>query len=107
MDIAALPLPLPQTAFARAPAPSPAAGGARDMGAWETARDFEAQFMSVLMQPMFEGSGEESAFGGGPGESMFRSLLVEQYGREMAKSGGIGLADAVYREILKMQEQPR
>ncbi|MEX0840616.1 MAG: rod-binding protein [Parvibaculum sp.] len=104
MDIAAL--PLPQTAFARAPAPSPAAGD-RNMGAWETARDFEAQFMSVLMQPMFEGSGEESAFGGGPGESMFRSLLVEQYGREMAKSGGIGLADAVYREILKMQEEPR
>ncbi|MEQ8282822.1 MAG: rod-binding protein [Parvibaculum sp.] len=104
MDIAALPVP-PQP-FAHAPAPKPAAD-ARDMRAWETARDFEAQFVSVLLQPMFEGTGEDSAFGGGPGENMFRSLLVEQYGREMTKSGGIGLADAVYREILKMQEEPK
>ncbi len=104
MDIAALPVPLP--AIPGKPAPSPAAQ-ARDARAWETARDFEAQFVSVLLQPMFEGTGEDSAFGGGPGEGMFRSLLVEQYGREMVKSGGIGLADAVYREMLKMQEQPR
>lgn len=103
MDIAALPPALkPHVA-----PPAPRAPETRDPRAWETARDFETQFVSVLLQPMFEGTGEDSAFGGGPGEGMFRSLLVEQYGREMTKSGGIGLADAVYREILKMQEQPR
>ncbi|MBX3488418.1 MAG: rod-binding protein [Parvibaculum sp.] len=104
MNVAALPVP-PQP-FAHAPAPKPAAEP-RDTRAWETARDFEAQFVSVLLQPMFEGTGQDDAFGGGPGENMFRSLLVEQYGREMVKSGGIGLADVVYREMLKMQEQPK
>lgn len=104
MDIASF--SAAQAAFARTPAPNPAAD-AREPRAWETARDFEAQFVSVLLQPMFEGTGEDSAFGGGPGENMFRSMLVDQYGREMTKGSGIGLADAVYREILKMQEQPR
>ena len=103
MDIAALPPALKPVA---AP-PAPRGAETRDPRVWETARDFEAQFVSVLLQPMFAGTGEDSAFGGGPGEGMFRSLLVEQYGREMPKGGGIGLADSVYREILKMQEQPR
>ncbi|MFA7639485.1 MAG: rod-binding protein, partial [Parvibaculum sp.] len=35
------------------------------------------------------------------------SVLVDQYGRQMAKTGGIGIADDIYREILKMQELPK
>jgi Rod binding domain-containing protein len=77
----------------------------RDPRAWEAAKEFEAQFVSTLFQSMFKGlEDQESAFGGGPGEPMFSSLLVDQYGQQMTKSGGIGLADSVYREMLKMQE---
>ncbi|ABS64164.1 hypothetical protein Plav_2555 [Parvibaculum lavamentivorans DS-1] len=77
---------------------------ARDARIWETAQDFEAQFVSTLFQSMYEGVGEDDPFSGGPGETMFRSMLVDQYGRQMAQSGGIGIADAVYREMLQMQE---
>lgn len=77
---------------------------ARDARAWEAAQDFEAQFVSTLFQSMFEGAEEENPFGGGPAEKMFQSLLVDQYGRQTAKAGGIGIADSVYREILKLQE---
>jgi len=35
---------------------------------------------------------------------MFRSLLVDQYGTQIARSGGIGIADTIYSEILKLQE---
>ena len=77
----------------------------RDPRAWEAAKEFEAQFVSTLFQSMFKGlEDQENPFGGGPGETMFSSLLVDQYGQQMAKSGGIGLADSVYREMLKMQE---
>ena len=78
----------------------------RDPRTWEAAKEFEAQFVSTLFQSMFKGlEDQESAFGGGPGETMFSSLLVDQYGQQMAKSGGIGLADRVMSEMLKMQEQ--
>ena len=80
----------------------------RDPRIWETAQDFEAQFLSSMLQPMFENIQEEdSPFSGGPGETMFRSLLVDQYGQNIAKSGGVGIADAVYREMIKMQEMPQ
>ena len=69
----------------------------------EAAEQFEAQFLSVMLQPMFEGTDVEGPFGGGAGETMFRSLMTEAMGKQMVKSGGIGLADTVQREILKMQ----
>ncbi|MDP1627102.1 rod-binding protein [Parvibaculum sp.] len=88
-------------------AKSGAADETRDRRAWETAQDFEAQFVSTLFQSMYQGVGEDDPFSGGPGETMFRSMLVDQYGKQMAQSGGIGIADAVYREMLKMQEMPQ
>lgn len=83
------------------------ANATRDARAWEVAQDFEAQFISTMFQSMFEGVGDDNPYNGGPGETMFRSVLVDQYGRQMAKSGGIGIADDIYREILKMQELPK
>jgi flagellar protein FlgJ len=70
-----------------------------------TAEDFEAFFLAQMLQPMFEGVGAEEPFGGGFAEDMWRSLQVEQYGKALAKSGGIGIADAVVREMLRAQEQ--
>lgn len=70
----------------------------------ETAQDFEAVFLSQMMKPMFEGLSAEAPFGGGPGEDMWRSLMVDEYGKSVAKSGGIGIADAVMGEMLRMQE---
>jgi len=75
--------------------------------AWSTAQDFEAQFLSTMAQTMFEGVKTDETFGGGPGEDTFRSMLVEQYGQQMAKSGGIGIADKIYGEILKLQESSK
>ncbi|MGB6087372.1 rod-binding protein [Parvibaculum sp.] len=83
------------------------AQGTRDERAWAAAQDFEAQFISTMFQSMFEGVGDDNPYSGGPGETMFRSVLVDQYGRQMAKTGGIGIADDIYREILKLQELPK
>lgn len=70
----------------------------------ETARQFEQVFLTSYLETMFSGVKTEAPFGGGTGENIFRSLLLNEYAGEMAQSGGIGLADQVYREMLKMQE---
>lgn len=69
----------------------------------ETAEKFEAQFLSVMLGQMFTATDLGAPFGGGPGEDMFKSFMTEAFGKQMAKSGGIGVADAVGREMLKMQ----
>jgi Rod binding domain-containing protein len=53
---------------------------------------------------MFAGLGNDKLFGGGTGESVYRSLLLQEYSKVAAKGGGTGIADAVQREILRMQE---
>lgn len=85
-----------------------AAKGAAPKGlnpkAWEAAQQFESQFLTSMLQPMFETVEVDEQFGGGHGEGMFRSLLVDQYAQQMTRSGGVGIAQSVYREILKLQE---
>lgn len=66
--------------------------------------EFEAMFLGQMLQHMFAGIETNSEFGGGTGEDMWRSVLVEQYGKEISRNGGIGIADAVVRELLKNQE---
>lgn len=69
------------------------------------ARDFESFFLSQMLQPMFREVAPESPFAGGAGEDAWRSFQVDEYGKTIARAGGVGIADMVYREILKAQEQ--
>jgi flagellar protein FlgJ len=69
----------------------------------ETARKFEGQFLSIMLQQMFEGVEVSAPFGGGPGESMFKSFMTDAMAQQMTKVGGIGIADTVQREMLKLQ----
>jgi flagellar protein FlgJ len=86
-----------------APALDEAAAGKVRARAKDTAEKFEGQFLSFMFQQMFEGVKADGPFGGGHGEEMFRSLMTDAMGKQMAKAGGIGLADTVQREMLKMQ----
>jgi len=70
----------------------------------QAARDFEAVFVAQMLAPMFEGLASDGMFGGGPGENIYRSILVDEYGKAVASAGGIGIADQVQREILRAQE---
>jgi peptidoglycan hydrolase FlgJ len=70
----------------------------------KAAEEFEAVFVAQMMAPMFETLESDTLFGGGPGEDIYRSMMVEEYGKVIARSGGIGIADAVARELLGIQE---
>jgi Rod binding domain-containing protein len=69
----------------------------------ETAQKFEASFLSVMMQSMTAGMKTPDVGGGGTGEDMFKSLLAEEMAKQVSKAGGIGVAAAVQKEMLKMQ----
>ena len=66
--------------------------------------EFEAMFLSQMLSPMFDQIKTDGPFGGGSAEGMYRSFLVDAYAHSMAKAGGIGIADSVQREILRLQE---
>lgn len=81
------------------------AGGGRSREAVaRAAREFEAMVATQMLKPMFEGIETDGIFGGGSAERMFRSLMLEQYGQEIAASGRLGIADAVQNALLDLQE---
>ena len=47
----------------------------------------------------------DELFGGGHGEEMWRSMLNQEYGKEVAKGGKLGLSSSVMTAMLKMQEE--
>lgn len=72
----------------------------------QAAEEFEAVFISEMMKPMFEELSTDGPFGGGKGEEIFRGMMLQEYGKMMAhNNGGIGLADAVKSEMIKLQEE--
>jgi peptidoglycan hydrolase FlgJ len=72
--------------------------------ATKAGQDFEAFFISQSFENMFAGIDTDPLFGGGKGESVYRSLLLQQYSQVAAKSGSLGIGAEVTREILRMQE---
>jgi Rod binding domain-containing protein len=83
-----------------AQAPTSAASGK----AHKQAQDFEAMFLSSMFQNMFTAIGEDGPLGSSKGVAPWRSFLTQEVGKSVAKSGGIGLADQVYRSLMAHQE---
>ena len=71
----------------------------------KAARDFEAVFVSQMFEQMWSDVPTDGIGGGGSGERVFRSLMIQSIGQQIADQGGIGLAPAIKREMLAMQER--
>lgn len=69
------------------------------------AKDFESVFITQMLQLMFENVDNDELYGGGLGADIMKSLMLNEYGTVIAKSGGIGVADAVQRELIRIQSQ--
>jgi flagellar protein FlgJ len=70
----------------------------------QTAEDFEAVFIAEMMKPMFSGLSTEAPFGGGKGEEVFRGMMIQEYGKLLAKTGAVGLSGALKEQMILMQE---
>jgi Rod binding domain-containing protein len=101
-NIAAVDLMRAQAAQASAPR-APQAGASRTQ-IRAAAEEMEGFFLSQTLEALFAGIKTDGPFGGGHGEAVFRSLLLQEYGKQLADQGGLGLADQIERELLRQQE---
>jgi len=71
-----------------------------------TAKEFEAVLLAELMAPMFETVKESPLFGGdGAGAEAWRGMLHQEYAKAVAERGGVGIADAVKAELIRLQSE--
>lgn len=68
------------------------------------AREFEAVFLGQMFSQMWTATERDPLFGGGHSEEVYRDLLNREYGKAVARNGGIGLADDIAREMIRIQE---
>ncbi|WP_315756568.1 MULTISPECIES: flagellar assembly peptidoglycan hydrolase FlgJ [unclassified Bradyrhizobium] len=68
-----------------------------------TATDFEAMFLNSMFSQMTSGVKGEGPFGDTPGTGVWRSMLTEQYSKNFAKAGGVGISNDVFRTLILQQ----
>ena len=72
---------------------------------WHAAKAFEGMTLGALLAPVFATvGGTRGMFGGGTAEAMWRPMLVQEIGKELAAGGGLGLAVPVFRAMVAAQE---
>lgn len=68
----------------------------------EAAIELEASFLAQMMKSAGLGESREG-FGGGAGEDQFSSFLIQEQATQIARSGGIGLAESLYHALKETQ----
>lgn len=69
-----------------------------------TAEEFEAVFLAQMLNGMTSGLSGDGPFFGGEEGGPFRSMLTDEVAKLISRSGGVGVADAILQEMLKLQE---
>jgi Rod binding domain-containing protein len=81
-------------------------GSGKDMASIKaTAEKFETVFLSEMFNHMFSGIKTDAMFGGGHGEDMFQSMMVDEYAKKIVSKGGIGITKSVMHTLLAEQEK--
>ncbi len=99
-------LALPGAPLPMSPAQANPERGERHAELRRAAEEFEAIFLAQMMAPMFDGLKTDGLGGGGMGEEIFRPMLIERYAEALSQAGGVGIADAIVRELMRLQETP-
>ncbi len=74
----------------------------------QAAEDFAAVALGEMLSPMFDTvDTADGMFGGSAGEAAFKPMLVAEMGKQIARSGGLGLVEPIYQQMLRMQEGRR
>ncbi len=81
-----------------------AASGGDQASTRKAAEEFEAVFLTTMLEGMFTGLKTDPPFGGGSSEKTYRSLLLNQYAKQISQNGGLGLADQITRDLIALQE---
>ena len=66
----------------------------------EAAQGFEAIFVTKLLNQMHSSSMNEGGFiGQSNSEKMFKGMMFQEIGKEVAKTSSFGIADAIYKQM--------
>jgi Rod binding domain-containing protein len=68
-----------------------------------SSQDFEAVFLNSMFSQMTSGIKGEGPYGDTPGTGVWRSMLTDQYSKNFAQAGGIGISTDVYRTLILQQ----
>ncbi len=65
------------------------------------AAEFESVFLAQVLREATQGLTDA-----GKADDSFAGMLQDEYAKLIGRNGGIGVAEMIYREMLKMQEAP-
>ena len=68
-----------------------------------SSQDFEAMFLNSMFSQMTSGIKGDGPFGDTQSTGVWRSMLTDQYSKNFAKAGGIGISTDVYRTLILQQ----
>ena len=72
--------------------------------AHKTATEFESMFLESSLDRLTQSEGTDGPLGeNGTGGGIYRSMLTKEYAGQIVKSGGVGIAASIFREIMKLQ----
>ncbi|QPF82844.1 flagellar assembly peptidoglycan hydrolase FlgJ [Bradyrhizobium genosp. L] len=69
----------------------------------KTATDFESMFLNTMFSQMTSGLKGEGPFGDTVGTGVWRSMLTDEYAKNFAKAGGVGISNEVFRSLILQQ----
>ena len=67
------------------------------------AQEFEAMFLNSMFSQMTTGVKGDGPFGETTGTGAWRSMLTDEYSKNFAKAGGIGISNDVFRTLIMQQ----
>lgn len=70
----------------------------------DAAVELEATFLAEMLKSAGLGQTRD-AFGGGAGEDQFGSFLVMEQARTIARHGGIGLAETLFKALMETENE--
>ncbi len=87
-------------------APATADASATRQKLRKAAEDFTSVALNELLKPIFDTADTaEGPFGGGAAEQAFKPMMVSEIAKQIARSGGLGLAEPVLQQMLRLQEK--
>jgi Rod binding domain-containing protein len=86
----------------------PLVSAAQELRVRRAAEDFTAVALNELLKPMFDTADTaHGPFGGGAAEEAFKPMLVNEIAKQIARSGGLGIEEPVYQQMLRLQQAQR
>jgi flagellar protein FlgJ len=67
----------------------------------KSAQDFESIFVNMMMKSMRSSVQKSGFLDGGNAEEIYKGMLDQEYSKMMSKSGRLGLADTIERQLTR------